>query len=58
MHQFAVRERYLSFEVRDTHYNLGKPCGLLVAQLALGLAGQDRAEIRVQVVELLARQGP
>jgi len=53
-----VRERYLSFEVRDTHYNLGKPCGLLVAQLALGLAGQDRAEIRVQVVELLARQGP
>jgi hypothetical protein len=27
-----------------------------VAQLALGLAGDDRAEVLAQIVELLARQ--
>ena len=53
----AERERYLAFEVRGSRYNLGMQYGLLVAQLALGLAGQDRAEILAQVVELLARQG-
>jgi len=55
--KLAERERYLAFEVRGSRYNLGMQYGLLVAQLALGLAGQDRAEILAQVVELLARQG-
>jgi UTP--glucose-1-phosphate uridylyltransferase len=54
--RLADRERYLAFEVRGSRYNLGMQYGLLVAQLALGLAGQDRAEILAQVVELLARQ--
>ena len=55
--KLADRERYLAFEVRGSRYNLGMHYGLLVAQLALGLAGKDRAEILAQVVELLARQG-
>jgi UTP--glucose-1-phosphate uridylyltransferase len=53
----AARERYLALEVRGARYNLGMQYGLLVAQLALGLAGKDRAEILAQLVELLARQG-
>ncbi len=54
--KLAERERYLAFEVRGSRYNLGMHYGLLVAQLALGLAGKDRAEILAQVVDLLARQ--
>ena len=51
----AARERYLALEVRGRRYNLGTTYGLLVGQLALGLAGRDRAEILAQLVELLAR---
>ena len=51
----AGRERYLAYEVQGRRYNLGVTYGLLVAQLALGLAGKDRAEILAQLVELLAR---
>ena len=52
----AGRERYLAYEVRGSRSNLGETYGLLVAQLALGLAGRDRAEILAQLVDLLARQ--
>jgi UTP--glucose-1-phosphate uridylyltransferase len=52
----SARERYLALEVRGSRYNLGVTYGLLVAQLALGLAGRDRAEILAQLVDLLARQ--
>ncbi|NBX30566.1 UTP--glucose-1-phosphate uridylyltransferase, partial [bacterium] len=51
----AGRERYLAYEVQGRRYNLGVTYGLLIAQLALGLAGKDRAEILAQLVELLAR---
>jgi UTP--glucose-1-phosphate uridylyltransferase len=57
LNALAERERYLALEVRGARHNLGMQYGLLVAQLALGLAGKDRAEILAQVVELLARQG-
>jgi len=52
----AGRERYLAYEVHGRRFNLGMTYGLLVAQLALGLAGDDRAEILAQIVELLARE--
>ena len=51
----AGRERYLAYEIHGRRYNLGETYGLLVAQLALGLAGKDRSEILAQLVELLAR---
>ncbi len=54
--QLAVRERYLAYEVHGRRFNLGETYGLLVAQLALGLAGDDRADVLAQIVELLARQ--
>ena len=52
----AQRERYLAAELVGRRYNLGETYGLLTAQLAIGLAGPDRAEILAQLVELLAKQ--
>ena len=52
----AGRERYLAYEVAGSRYNLGVTYGLLIAQLALGLSGKDRADILSQLVDLLARQ--
>ena len=54
--ELAARERYLAYEAHGRRFNLGETYGLLVAQLALGLAGHDRTEILAQIVELLARQ--
>ena len=54
----AHKERYLALEVLGVRYNIGLKYGLLVAQLALALDGQDREEILTQLVELLAsREG-
>jgi UTP--glucose-1-phosphate uridylyltransferase len=56
LNQLARRERYLAYEVTGRRFNLGETYGMLVAQLALGLAGDDRSEVLAQIVELLARQ--
>lgn len=47
------RARWLALEVEATRFDLGERFGLLVAQLALGLAGQDRDDVLAQVTELL-----
>lgn len=52
----ARKERYLAHEVHGVRYNIGIKYGLLVAQLALSLDGQDREEILAQLVELLANR--
>ena len=52
--KLAVRERYLALEVQGLRYDIGVKYGLLIAQLALALEGQDRDEILAQLVELLA----
>ena len=54
--RLARRERYLAFQVSGVRFDLGLPYGLLTAQLALALAGRDRAEVLARIVELLARQ--
>ena len=46
--------RYLAYEMKGRRYDIGVQYGLLVAQLALALDGPDRAEVLVQLVELLA----
>ena len=48
------KERYLAMEVQGMRYNIGVRYGLLQAQLALALDGNDRDEILAQIVELLA----
>lgn len=50
----AGRERYLASELAGRRYDIGVKYGLLTAQLALGLAGQDRDEILTGLVELMA----
>lgn len=53
--ELARREQYLAFEKPgNRRYDIGARYGLLTAQLALALAGQDRDEVLAQMLELLA----
>lgn len=54
--RLAQRERYLAAELRGRRYDIGVKYGLLYAQLALALDGQDRDEVLSGLVELLARR--
>ena len=55
--RLAAKERYLALEVHGLRYNIGVKYGLLFAQMALALDGNDRDEILAQMVELLAARG-
>ena len=50
----AQRERYLAYEMDGRRYNIGVKYGLLIAQLAVALTGNDREQILMELVELLA----
>jgi UTP--glucose-1-phosphate uridylyltransferase len=50
----ARRERYLAAELQGRRYDIGAKYGLLTAQLALALDGNDRDEVLGGLVELLA----
>jgi UTP--glucose-1-phosphate uridylyltransferase len=54
--RLAQRERYLACELEGRRYDIGVKYGLLTAQLALALDGQDRDEVLSGLVELLARR--
>lgn len=54
--KLAARERYLACELQGRRYDIGVRYGLLTAQLALALDGQDRDEVLSGLVELLARR--
>jgi UTP--glucose-1-phosphate uridylyltransferase len=53
--RIAGRERYLACELQGRRYDIGVKYGLLTAQLALALNGQDRDEVLTGLVELLAQ---
>ena len=53
--KLAGRERYLACELQGHRYDIGVKYGLLTAQLALALDGEDRDEVLSGLVELLAR---
>ena len=55
--KLAGRERYLACELQGHRYDIGVKYGLLTAQLALALDGEDRDEVLSGLVELLARRG-
>jgi len=55
--KLATRERYLACELEGHRYDIGVKYGLLTAQLALALDGQDREEVLSGLVELLAKRG-
>lgn len=50
----AKRERYLAVELSGRRYDIGARYGILTAQLALALEGQDREEVLGTLLELLA----
>jgi len=50
----AQREQYLALEMHDQRYDLGVRYGLMNAQIALALSGQDRDVVLAQLLELLA----
>ncbi len=50
----ATREKYLALEERALRYDVGVKYGLLIAQLALALSGNDREELLTRLVEMLA----
>jgi len=52
--KLAARERYLACVLQGRRYDIGVKYGLLTAQLALALDGQDRDEVLGGLVELLA----
>jgi UTP--glucose-1-phosphate uridylyltransferase len=52
--RLAAKERYLACVLQGRRYDIGVNYGLLTAQLALALDGQDRDEVLSGLVELLA----
>lgn len=54
LHLLASRERYLATELKGSRYNIGVKYGLLFAQTALAIMGNDREQILTELVELLA----
>ncbi len=52
--QLAAGERYLAYELRGRRFDIGSKYGLLIAQLALALEGNDRDEVLSSLIELLA----
>ncbi|MEM0926805.1 MAG: sugar phosphate nucleotidyltransferase [Planctomycetota bacterium] len=51
---YLHRHKYVAFEVKGRRHNLGVQYGLLMAQMAIGLAGSDRDRILTELVDLLA----
>ncbi len=54
--EVARREQYLALEMHDARYDVGVKYGLLTAQLAIALRGQDRNEVLTKLLELLAQR--
>lgn len=50
------RERFLALEIEGRAYDVGLKYGLLTAQLALALNGEERDEVLTKLVELLAER--
>ena len=54
LQELANREKYLALEVSGRRYDIGGKYGLMEAQIALGLAGNDRDEILSRIIGILA----
>ena len=54
LQQLAQREKFLALVMQDRRYDVGVRYGLLTAQLAVSLNGQDRDEVLTRLLTLLA----
>lgn len=52
--ELAKREKYLALQMHDLRYDIGVKYGLMTAQMALALSGQDRDFVLTRLLELLA----
>lgn len=56
LRELASRETYLAMEQADSRYDVGVKYGLLTAQMALALNGDDREDVLAKLLELLAER--
>ena len=56
LNELARREQYLALEKNDLRFDIGSRYGLLKAQLALSLTGNDREQIMSELLEFFAIQ--
>ncbi len=56
LHELAQSQRYLASQLDGERYNIGEKYGLLLAQLAIALSGDDRDNVLTELVELVAKQ--
>lgn len=56
LNQLAQSQRYLAALLDGERYNIGEKYGLLLAQLAIALSGDDRDAVLTELVELVARR--
>lgn len=54
LNELASREQYLALEKNDWRFDTGSRYGLLKAQLALALSGNDRDQVMSELLELFA----
>jgi UTP--glucose-1-phosphate uridylyltransferase len=54
LHELAQREQVLALKMHDWRYDLGVKYGLMTAQMALALNGQERDAVLANLLELLA----
>ena len=54
LEELAKREKYLALELKGSRYDIGAEFGLMKAQLALSLSGQDKEQALIELVELMA----
>ena len=54
LQKLALENKYLAVEMQGLRYDLSRKHGLLRAQLALGLAGESKAETLSAMIELMA----
>ena len=54
LNSYGKWDIYLALEMHDQRYDIGVKYGLLSAQIALALNGQDRDQVLTRLLELLA----
>lgn len=54
LNELAQKEQYLALEKNDWRFDMGSRYGLLKAQLALALSGNDRDQVMAELLEFFA----
>lgn len=57
LQQLARTEKYLAVQTNGRRYNIGVKFGSLEAQIALAMAGSDRDELLIRLMELFLQSG-